>query len=97
MLDKHPEAKTTTAKELKKERTQLMEEISELRTPLEEVQADLQKLKDIRYWVRKATPGTEESKEAPKKQSVYDRMADNAKQTKSQSEQKPHKKQNMER
>ena len=83
------------AKELKKESAKLLEEIAELRVPLEEVQADLQKLKDIRYWVRKATPGTEESKEAPQKQSIHDRLADHSdKQTKP--EQKPHRKQNME-
>ena len=32
-----------------------------------ERKADLQRLKDIRYWARKATLGTEESKEAPQK------------------------------
>lgn len=95
VLTKHPEAKTTTAKELKKESAKLLEEIAELRVPLEEVQADLQKLKDIRYWVRKATPGTEESKEAPQKQSVYDRMADHSEKPSTQ-EQKPQRKQNME-
>ena len=31
---------------------------------------DLKKLRDIRYWVRKATPGTEESKEPPRKQPI---------------------------
>ena len=36
-----------------------------LKIPLTEVQEDLKKLRDIRYWVRKATPGTEESKEPP--------------------------------
>ena len=94
VLNKHPEAKTTTAKELKKESAKLLDEITELRVPLEAVQADLQRLKDIRYWVRKATPGTEESKEAPQKQSIHERLADNSeKQTKQ--EQKPQRKQNM--
>src|SRR5699024_971186 len=78
VLSKHPEAKTTTAKELKKERETLMGEIAELRIPLEKVQADLQRLKDIRYWVRKATPGTEESKEATQKQSIHERLADHS-------------------
>ena len=41
-----------------------------LKVPLTEVQEDLKKLWDIRYWVRKATPGTEESKEPPKKLSL---------------------------
>lgn len=95
VLSKHPEAKTATAKELKKERETLMDEIAELRVPLEEVQADLQRLKDIRYWVRKATPGTEESKEAPQKQSLHERLADHSDKPTAQ-EQKPKRKQNME-
>ena len=95
VLSKHPEAKTTTAKELKKERENLMDEIAELRVPLEEVQADLQRLKDIRYWVRKATPGTEESKETPQKQSLHERLADHSDKPNAQ-EQKPKRKQNME-
>lgn len=75
-----------------------MGEIEALRTPLEEVQADLQKLKDIRYWVRKATPGTEESKEAPKKESLVDRLHHNTAEAKAQDkpEQKQQRKQNME-
>ena len=72
-----------------------MSEIAELRVPLEAVQADLQRFKDIRYWVRKATPGTEESKEVPQKQSIYDRMADHSDKPTAQ-EQKPQRKQNME-
>ena len=95
VLSKHPEAKTTTAKELKKERETLMGEIAELRIPLEKVQADLQRLKDIRYWVRKATPGTEESKEATQKQSIHERLADHSDKPAAQ-EQKPKRKQNME-
>lgn len=96
VLNKHPEVKTTTAKELKKESAALMEEIKELRVPLEAVQADLQKLKDIRYWVRKATPGTEESKEAPERQSLHERLVEHSvNQTQTKPEQ-PHRKQNME-
>ena len=94
VLSKHPEAKTATVKELKKERETLMSEIAELRIPLEAVQADLQRLKDIRYWVRKVTPGTEESKEAPQKQSIYDRMADHSDKP-TAPEQKPQRKHNM--
>ena len=33
---------------------------------------------DIRYWVRKATPGTEESKEPPKKQPIKEVLQDKA-------------------
>ena len=95
VLNKHPEAKTTTTKELKKERETLMGEIAELRVPLEAVQADLQRLKDIRYWVRKATPGTEESKEARQKQSIHDRLADHSDKPAAQ-EQKHERKRNME-
>ncbi len=53
----------------------LLSEIAELKVPLTEVQEDLKKLRDIRYWVRKATPGTEESKEPPKKQSPQRSLA----------------------
>ncbi len=74
LLNKQPESKTVPSKELKKERSELMGEIARLRIPLEEVRVDLQRLKDIRYWVRKATPGTEESKELPKKESIIDRL-----------------------
>ena len=94
VLSKHPKAKTATVKELKKERETLMSEIAELRVPLGAVQEDLQRLKDIRYWVRKATPGTEESKEAPQKQSIYDRMADHSDKP-TALEQKPQRKQSM--
>ena len=96
VLSKHPEAKTTTVKELKKERETLMSEIAELRVPLEAVQADLQRLKDIRYWVRKATPGTEESKEAPQKQSLHERLADHSEKPTQPKSEQSHRKQNME-
>lgn len=95
VLSKYPEVKTTTAKELKKERAKLMDEIAELRVPLEAVQADLQRLKDIRYWVRKATPGREESKEAPQKQSIHERLVEHSDKPTAQ-EQKHQRKQNME-
>ncbi len=36
----------------------------------------MKKLRDIRYWVRKATPGTEESKEPPKKQPIKEVLQD---------------------
>ena len=49
------------------------DKIRQLKVPLTEVQEDLKKLRDIRYWVRKATPGTEESKEPPKKQPIKER------------------------
>lgn len=38
----------------------------------------MKKLRDIRYWVRKATPGTEESKEPSKKQSLKEVLQDKA-------------------
>ena len=62
-LAKHPDDKDSTQKELQEEQEKLLSEIAELKVPLTEVQEDLKKLRDIRYWVRKATPGTEESKE----------------------------------
>ena len=45
---------------------------------------DLKKLRDIRYWVRKATPGTEESKEPPKKQPIKEVLQDKADEKKAQ-------------
>ena len=53
----------------------------------------------IRYWVRKATPGTEESKEPPKKQPVKEVLQDKADEKKTEKtapEQTKHKQQNME-
>ena len=49
-----------------------------------EVQEDLKKLRDIRYWVRKATPGTEESKEPPKKQPIKEILQDKTDEKKAQ-------------
>ncbi len=69
-LAKHPDDKDKTKNELQQEQETLLSEIAELKVPLTEVQEDLKKLRDIRYWVRKATPGTEESKEPPKKQPI---------------------------
>ena len=57
---------------------------AELKVPLTEVQEDLKKLWDIRYWVRKATPGTEESKEPPKKQPIKEVLQDKADEKKAQ-------------
>ena len=56
-LAKHPDDKDSTQKELQEEQEMLLSEIAELKVPLTEVQEDLKKLRDIRYWVRKATPG----------------------------------------
>ena len=75
-LAKHPDDKDSTQKELQEEQETLLEEIAALKTPLTEVQEDLKKLRDIRYWVRKATPGTEESKEPPKKQPIKEVLQD---------------------
>ena len=61
-----------------------LKEIAALKTPLTEVQEDLKKLRDIRYWVRKATPGTEESKEPPKKQPIKEVLQDKADEKKAQ-------------
>ena len=77
-LAKHPDDKDSTQKELQQEQETLLEEIAALKTPLTEVQEDLKKLRDIRYWVRKATPGTEESKEPPKKQPIKEVFQDKA-------------------
>ena len=83
-LAKHPDDKDSTQKELQEEQEKLLEEIAELKVPLTEVQEDLKKLRDIRYWVRKATPGTEESKEPPKKQPIKEVFQDKADEKKAQ-------------
>lgn len=73
-----------TKNELQQEQETLLSEIAELKVPLTEVQEDLKKLRDIRYWVRKATPGTEESKEPPKKQPIKEVLQDKADEKKAQ-------------
>ena len=83
-LAKHPDDKDSTQKELQQEQETLLSEIAELKVPLTEVQEDLKKLRDIRYWVRKATPGTEESKEPPKKQPIKEVLQDKADEKKAQ-------------
>ena len=83
-LAKHPDDKDSTQNELQEEQEKLLSEIAELKEPLTEVQADLKKLRDIRYWVRKATPGTEESKEPPKKQPIKEVLQDKADEKKAQ-------------
>ena len=98
-LAKHPDDKDSTQKELQEEQETLLEEIAEMKVPLTEVQEDLKKLRDIRYWVRKATPGTEESKEPPKKQPIKEVLQDKADEKKAQStaqEQTKHRQQDME-
>ena len=83
-LAKHPDDKDSTQKELQQEQEKLLSEIAELKVPLTEVQEDLKKLRDIRYWVQKATPGTEESKEPPKKQPIKEVLQDKADEKKAQ-------------
>ena len=98
-LAKHPDDKDSTQKELQEEQEKLLSEIAELKVPLTEVQEDLKKLRDIRYWVRKATPGTEESKEPPKKQPIKEVLQDKADEKKAQKNapaQTKHKQQDME-
>ena len=98
-IAKHPDDKDSTQKELQQEQETLLEEIAALKTPLTEVQEDLKKLRDIRYWVRKATPGTEESKEPPKKQPIKEVLQDKADEKKAQRTvlaQTKHKQQDME-
>ena len=83
-LAKHPDDKDSTQKELQEEQEKLLSEIAELKVPLTEVQEDLKKLRDIRYWVRKATPGTEESKEPPRKKPIKEVFQDKADEKKAQ-------------
>ena len=89
----------STQKKLQQEQETLLEEIAALKTPLTEVQEDLKKLRDIRYWVRKATPGTEESKEPPKKQPIKEVLQDKTDEKKAQRTapaQEKHRQQDME-
>ena len=98
-LAKHPDDKDKTKKELQQEQETLLSEIAELKVPLTEVQEDLKKLRDIRYWVWKATPGTEESKEPPKKQPIKEVLQDKADEKKAQrtaQAQTKHRQQDME-
>ena len=98
-LAKHPDDKDKTKNELQQEQETLLSEIAELKVPLTEVQEDLKKLRDIRYWVRKATPGTEESKEPPRKQPIKEVLQDKADEKKAQrtaSTQTKHRQQDME-
>ena len=98
-LAKHPDDKDSTQKELQEEQETLLEEIAALKIPLTEVQEDLKKLRDIRYWVRKATPGTEESKAPPKKQpfkEVFQDKADEKKAQRTAPAQVKHRQQDME-
>ena len=98
-LAKHPDDKDSTQKELQQEQETLLEEIAEMKVPLTEVQEDLKKLRDIRYWVRKATPGTEESKEPPKKQPIKEVLQDKTDEKKAQRTapaQEKHRQQDME-
>lgn len=98
-IARHPEDKDSTKKELREELTKLAEEIAGVSAPLAEIQADLKKLRDIRYWVRKATPGTEESKEPPAKQPIREYFQDKAEEQKAQKTapaQTKHRQQDME-
>ena len=98
-LAKHPDDKDSTQKKLQEEQETLLEEIAALKIPLTEVQEDLKKLRDIRYWVRKATPGTEESKEPPKKQPIKEVLQDKTDEKKAQRTtpaQEKHRQQDME-
>ena len=98
-LAKHPDDKDKTKNELQQEQETLLSEIAELKVPLTEVQEDLKKLRDIRYWVRKATPGTEESKAPPKKQpfkEVFQDKADEKKAQRTAPAQVKHRQQDME-
>ena len=98
-LAKHPDDKDKTKNELQQEQETLLSEIAELKVPLTEVQEDLKKLRDTRYWVRKATPGTEESKGPPKKQPIKEVLQDKTDEKKAQRTapaQEKHRQQDME-
>ena len=85
-LARHPDEKDKSKKELQQEQAKLVKEIAGFKAPLTEVQEDLKKLKDIRYFVRKATPGTAENRETPKKQSLKEYLQDKAEEKRTQGE-----------
>lgn len=73
-LDKHHPDHKIDQDALLAERDRLADEIHTDQEPLEGIKEDLKKLKNIRYCVRKAIPGTEESKLPPPKQPIDERM-----------------------
>ena len=73
-LNKQPDGENADRAALRAERDALTAEILEAAEPIRQMQTELKQLRDIRYWVRKATPGTQESREAPPKQSVLEKI-----------------------
>lgn len=90
-LEKHTEGQPVDADDLNQEKEQLAQEIAEGKVPLTRMTEDLKRLEAIRHWVRKATPGTEESREAPQKQSVLNILSEPKKQPKAQQTEKKEK------
>ena len=99
-LAKHPDNKDSTQKELQEEQENASQRNCSSENTADRGTGGLEEAAGtIRYWVRKATPGTEESKEPPKKQPIKEVLQDKADEKKAQStaqEQTKHRQQDME-
>lgn len=77
-------------KELKKERTQLSEKLSEKNGGLQAVQADMKLLRDVRYWINHVLPPDQRRvvPEPGKKPSISEQLSWNIEGVKQREEQK---------
>ena len=69
-LAKHPDDKDSTQKETQEGQETLLSEIARAESTTDRGTGGFEEGWDIRYWVRKATPGTQRSKEPPKKRPI---------------------------
>ena len=87
------------AKELKKERAQLSEELSKKNEGLQAVQADMKLLRDVRYWINHVLPPDQRRvvPEPGKKPSINEQLSwkkiEGAKQREEQKRQQPRRQQ----
>ena len=94
----HQEELPFDTKELKKERTQLSEKLSEKNKGLQAVQADMKLLRDVRYWINHVLPPDQRRvvPEPGKKPSLNEQLSWNiegVKQREEQKRQQPHRQQ----
>ena len=94
----HQEELPFDAKELKKERAQLSEELSKKNEGLQAVQADMRLLRDVRYWINHVLPPDQRRvvPEPGKKPSINEQLSwkiEGAKQREEQKRQQPRRQQ----
>lgn len=94
----HQEELPFDAKELKKERAQLSEELSKKNEGLQAVQADMKLLRDVRYWINHVLPPDQRRvvPEPGKKPSINEQLSwkiEGAKQREEQKRQQPRRQQ----